>query len=144
MATKATRAHLFDISLGYDVEPGNTVTELQTVVFGASDTTVLNGGGDTNDLIIGVALNSIDPLNPDEAAFRVQVLHPGPIVPMKAAGTITRGQRVKTNAAGQVLAAGAIAAGGGNIETTIGFAVQSGVLNDEIGICLVFGSREVA
>lgn len=147
MATKATRSHLYGHKLGYRVEAGEgTVTANRAVIFGSDDVSVLNGGASDSDLIIGIALNDAveEGSSDNEKPLEVNVLFPGPIQPMKLAGTVARGQRVITDASGNVLAAGAIVAGGGTIQTTIGFAVQSGDADDLVGICLVPGVREVA
>ena len=138
MATKATRLHNYAHIATYNVASGQTATKGQYVQFASTDIEVQAAGGDTVDNLIGVAME-------DAAALaRVDVMHPGPIVPCKAGGTVTRGAKQRTLAAGTVQDAGTQVTGGSNVQSTYGFAVQSGVSADLIGVCQVFGNREVA
>ena len=138
MATRAVRMTDHATIAAYTVATGQTVTQYQYVSFASADEEIQAAGGATTDTIIGIALRS------GVAGDRVSVVHPGPIVPAKASGVVTRGTKVITTTGGEVANASAAAAGGANVQSTYGFAVQSGVDGDLVGICLTFGNRGIA
>ncbi|MFM1991333.1 MAG: hypothetical protein RJA99_4290 [Pseudomonadota bacterium] len=99
------------------------------VKFGAADFSVIQGAAAT-DLLVGVSSRL-------DAALgeRIDVIHEG-IADVKLGGTVTRGQRITSDATGQGVAA-APAAGTNN--GVIGMALISGVSGDVIPVLLSVG-----
>lgn len=141
MAERATRSHLYAHVLTYNVTAAQVTNIGRFVIFGATDDLVLEGGGDTVDNVIGVAMTDVASGDTDR---RCDVMHPGPVIACKAGGAVTRGAKQKTTSAGKVTDVAAAAASGGNVRSTYGFAVQSGVDGDLLGVCMAFGNRGIA
>jgi hypothetical protein len=121
------------------VKASQTVTAGKTVKFDG-DMTVVDAGADS-DLWIGVAKDTITS-GAAGSEKRVTVILPGPVVKMLVGtGDSTRGTRQKVVASGVTDAA---ANAGSTAEYGIGFAMQSGVASDLIGVCLCLDSRQKA
>ena len=99
------------------------------VKFGAADYGVIQGAAAT-DLLIGVSTR-LDATTGE----RIDVVHEG-IADVKLGGTVTRGQRITSDATGQGVAA-APAAGTNN--GVVGMALTSGVSGDVIPVLISVG-----
>jgi hypothetical protein len=96
------------------------------VKFGTTDTEVTNAGAGDDLVAYGVAMETVL-----GGAARVQIctMGPGPIIPcIVGTGGVTRGVRVKLVADGVAAAA--------TSENAVGWAEQTGVVGDLVGIRL--------
>lgn len=139
MAERALRKLDYVHAVEMTVKASSTVTAGKTVKFSA-DMEVENAGADS-DLWIGVARETITS-GAAGSEKRVTVYLPGPVVPMLVGtGDSTRGVRQKVVSSGVTDAA---ALAGDTAEYSVGFAMQSGVAGDMIGVCLCLDSRTKA
>jgi hypothetical protein len=111
-------------TLTKNYDAGAAVPIYSLVKFGANDYTVIPATA-VSDRIIGVA----DILGAEAAGERLDVNRAG-IVPVVYGGTVTRGDKLTSNATGQAITSTA------DTDKIIGFAEISGVLND-IGAVLI-------
>lgn len=137
MATRAMRLHNYAHIATFKVAAGQTATRGHFVEFAAADDEVQSDGGDATDTLIGVAMEDA------AAAAPVDVMLPGPVIPCKAGGTVTRGFKQKSATGGKVTDATTHDSDGAGNESTYGIAMQSGVDGDLVGVCLDFGNRGV-
>lgn len=132
---KQDYAHMVSVQ----VKASSTVTQGKTVKFSA-DMEVEDAGADS-DIWIGVAKDTVTS-GAAGSERRVTVILPGPVVKMLVGtGDSTRGKRQKVVATGVTDAA---ALAGDTAEPSCGFAMQSGVAGDLIGVCLCADSRTKA
>jgi len=125
---------------GVFVKASSTVTRGKTVKF--SDDGEVEDAGAGSDVWVGVALQTVT--SGATAALRnlVDIVLPGPIVPMLVGtGGSTRGVRQKVVADGITDAA---ALAGDTAEPSIGFPIESGVAGDYVGVCVFADSRTKA
>lgn len=135
MSERALKNITYGHVMSFNVKVSSTVTKGKTVKFDG-DHIVVDAGADS-DLWIGVALETV--ASSATVINRVSVLLPGPVVPMLVGtGDSTRGTRQKVVATGVTDAA---ALAGDTAEPSCGFAMQSGVASDLIGVCLCADSR---
>lgn len=137
MASRPSVQRNYGHTMSFKVAAGQTVTKDQFVKFASADNEVQNDGGDAVDVIIGVALQT------KTEGKHVDVLLPGPVVAIKSSGTVTRGAKVKSSAGGKVVNATAHNSDGTGNESTYGQAMNSGVNDDLVGVCLSFANRGV-